>query len=77
MGRRPQRARTWPESSIGFRAVTQQISNRYIESLREFIQVVQAEVAFGSFYAADVGSMQPCLFGQGFLGPASESTQEA
>jgi hypothetical protein len=31
----------------------------------------------GSLYAADVGSMKPCLFGQGFLGPAPERTQEA
>ncbi len=48
----------------------QQLTDRHSERSCEFIQVVQAEVAFCSFYAADVGSMQSCLFGQGFLGPA-------
>jgi hypothetical protein len=47
-------------SVVGF--ATSKSPHRQPKSLREFIQVVQTEVAFSSFYAADVGSMQSCLF---------------
>ncbi len=62
-----------PEISGGLLVVTagsigcEKLAGRNPKSLGESIQVVQAEVTFGSFYTADVGSMESCLFGQGFL----------
>ncbi len=54
----------------------QQLRHRHSKSLREFIQVIQAEIPFGSFDATDVGSMETCLFGQGFLGPAPKCSKK-
>ncbi len=53
----------------------QQVADCYLKSLREFIQVVQAEVTFSSLNATYIGGDEDPNARPGLLGPAAQEVK--